>query len=396
MSIPHPNADSNGSQPEPVRFLANGWPAAWIANDPDAEATSPKSVYEAARAYVAAGLSVIPITADEADKSPDPRRVPSWKVYQLRPPRPDELRAWYELGGLFGLAVLGGAVSGGQVGCGLEIIYFDSVELAGPWAERVEARAPGLVGRLVRVQSPRPGMHVYYRCPVFGECQKLACVAVADGGGVREVPRKVTLVELKAEGGYCLVPPSPRRCHPRNRLYRLVEGSPPLTRVPVISPEERGVLLGEASGFNRWTEPAPARVQRPPVRAARADGRRPGDDFENKVSWADILVPHGWVPVRRRGEVEDWRRPGKDHCVSGTVNYAASGLLYVFSTNGWPFEEGRSYSKFAAYAALNHGGDFTKAARALQAEGYGRQGLPAGGRTNGNVTTTVLRLHQGS
>src|SRR5262249_42068642 len=102
----HLAADSNGCPCESAPLLANGWPAAWVAEDPDAEATSPKAVYEAAQTYVASGLSVIPITAEEADKSPDSRRIASWKIYQLRPPRAEELRAWYDLGGLFGIAVV--------------------------------------------------------------------------------------------------------------------------------------------------------------------------------------------------------------------------------------------------------------------------------------------------
>jgi hypothetical protein len=102
-------------------------------------------------------------------------------------------------------------------------------------------------------------------------------------------------------------------------------------------------------------------------------------------------MPHGWVMVGRRGEVEDWRRPGKDFGVSATVNYAASGLLYVFSSNAHPLEDGRGYSKFAAYAALEHGGDYARAAKALQEEGYGRQGLPAGKRSaSGGVFTTTF------
>jgi hypothetical protein len=395
MSLPYPIKDSNVYQSESAKVLANGWPACWIAEDPDAEATSPKSVYEAAQEYVASGLSVIPITAEEADKSPDSRRVSSWKIYQLRPPRPDELRVWYELGGLFGLAVLGGAVSGGKSGCGLEIIDFDTIELAAPWMEQVESRALGLVDRLVRVQSPRPGLHVYYRCPVFGECQKLACAAVVDNNGAPGHSRKTTLIELKGSGGYCLVWPSPRRCHPRNGLYRLVEGSPPMTQVPIISPEERSILLEEARRFNQWAEAEPKRVY-PITRLVKTDGNRPGDEFERRASWADILEPAGWVLVRCRGEIEDWRRPGKGDGISGTVNYAGTGLFYAFSTNAFPFEEGEGYSKFRAYAVLNHDGDFLKAAKALKEKGYGQQGLPAGRRTNGNVITTVLNLHQQS
>src|SRR4051794_31254171 len=68
-------------------------PAAWFEPDPDAEATSPEAVVEAARRYVEAGLSVIPIAAD-GSKGPDWPRLPqvwdeaegrykrSWKPFQ--------------------------------------------------------------------------------------------------------------------------------------------------------------------------------------------------------------------------------------------------------------------------------------------------------------------------
>jgi hypothetical protein len=156
MSLSHLPAIANGGLNDSPKLLSNGWPAAWIADDPDAEATSPEAVYQSALKYIDTGLSVIPIDSEEPTKSPCPRRLRSWKIYQVRLPRPDELLGWLECGGAFGLAVLGGTVSGGQKGCGLEIIDFDSFELATPWLEQVEARAPGLTNRLVMVQSPRP------------------------------------------------------------------------------------------------------------------------------------------------------------------------------------------------------------------------------------------------
>ncbi|MCR4338771.1 MAG: YfjI family protein, partial [Gemmatimonadaceae bacterium] len=57
--------------------------------------------------------------------------------------------------------------------------------------------------------------------------------------------------------------------------------------------------------------------------------------------------------------------------ISATTNYHDSDLLYVFSTSVAEFTPEEGYSKFRAYALLNHGGDFTAAARALKAEGYG-------------------------
>src|ERR1700722_9409730 len=100
MSIANSTNTHNVGNSDSTQFLANGWPTSWITKDPDAAATSPEAVYQAALKYVDAGLSVIPIDADEPTKSPDPRRIRSWKIYQLRLPRQDELRGWYECGGL--------------------------------------------------------------------------------------------------------------------------------------------------------------------------------------------------------------------------------------------------------------------------------------------------------
>jgi hypothetical protein len=43
----------------------------------------------------------------------------------------------------------------------------------------------------------------------------------------------------------------------------------------------------------------------------------------------------------------------------------------VFNSNADPLEQGRTYSKFAAYTHLNHGGDYRAAAVALREQGYG-------------------------
>jgi hypothetical protein len=372
------------SVPEPaVINSTDGLRTICVVDDPDAEATSPEAVYRAALHYVDAGLSVIPIDAELGSKSPDVR---SWKIYQFRLPRVDELQAWYDRGRQFGLAVVAGAVSGGRRKCGLEVIDFDTIELAEPWMEKVNKRLPGLIERLVLVQSPRPGLHVYFRSEAFGECQKLARALVVEG---QTRPQKTTLIELRGEGGYCVVPPSPWRCHPSGELYRLRQGSLDLTQVPIISAEERNILIEEARSFNRWTESKPKRGRSVPS-SRRSDGNRPGDDYARRVSWAEILEPHGWVMIGQRGEIEDWRRPGKHDGISATVNYADTGKLYVFSTNADPFEEGESYSKFSAYTLLNHGGHYSNAARALQDKGYGQQCLAEGGRLSGNVLTTIL------
>lgn len=350
---------------------------AWTQEDPDAHETSLEAVYDAATAYVAAGLSVIPIAAD-GSKKPDIRRLPytvssggasrpGWKVYTEQRADDTTLYDWFRLGGSCGLAVIGGAISGGGNGCGLEIIDFDTAGLFEPWAQQVELVVPGLWQRLVRVQSPRPGVHVYYRCAECGGSQKLAWGAEANGQG--KYGRKI-LIELKGEGGYCLVPPSPKTCHPSHRRYRLMECSGDLTAIPTIRPAERTVLLEKARSFNSWVDVVPQRPKRPVVVGKPADGL-PGVDFDQRAVWEEILEPHGWRLVGSRGVVQDWCRPGKNDGISATTNYAGSGFLYVFSSNAHPFEDGQSYSKFRAYTLLNHGGSFEQAARELRKQGYG-------------------------
>lgn len=115
-------------------------------------------------------------------------------------------------------------------------------------------------------------------------------------------------------------------------------------------------------------KPAPRR----PINPHGSGQLSPGDDFASRTDWGEILPP-GWVRTGQKGEVEYWRRPGKREGVSAIVNYGEHENLYIFSTNASPFEPGKSYSKFAVYAMLKHGGDFAAAARALAAAGYGSQ-----------------------
>jgi hypothetical protein len=98
-------------------------------------------------------------------------------------------------------------------------------------------------------------------------------------------------------------------------------------------------------------------------------GLRPGDDFNEKATWAEVLEPHGWKVDRVAGGVTYWTRPGKDRGTSATTGYNAG--LHCFSSSAAPFEANQNYSRFAVYAMLEHSGDFSAAAQALAKKGYG-------------------------
>ena len=120
----------------------------------------------------------------------------------------------------------------------------------------------------------------------------------------------------------------------------------------------------------RCLDEMPQRVP-PPARSARAASPAtgeplPGEVFEERTDWIDILEPAGWTLVYTIGHTRYWRRPGKRRGISATTGWAEDrDRLYVFSTST-VFEAEVPVTKFHAYAVLHHDGDHTRAAAALR------------------------------
>lgn len=310
------------------------------------------------------GLSLLPIALD-GTKAPDGRLLPRdaankaiWTPYKERLPNDAELARW------FGNGPMGVAVVAGQVSGNLEDIDFDEEAVFHAWREIIKAQAPALLKRLVLIRTPRPGYAVWYRCDEAPPGnRKLARGERADPE-TGEIKVK-TLIETRAEGGYAIIPPSPGACHPSGNTYRLLHGD--LGQLPVISAADRDLLIETAQSLNEYVEPEKARKESHQTAA----GDRPGDEFNARGSWSELLSRHGWQFVRERGDAQYWRRPGKEHGISASLGHVAPGLFYVFSSNAPPFAEEHGYTLFTAYALLEHQGDFRAAGKELFARGYG-------------------------
>lgn len=326
------------------------------------------------------GLSIIPIKTD-GSKRP---ALQTWKPFEDRLPTETELRQWFGNGKKYGLALIGGKVSGN-----LEILDFDAPEIIAEWRALVEEAAPGLLARLPQVETPAGGLHVFYRCETIQGNQKLAEreVEVSEGTkGARQREgrwfRVETLIETRGEGGYVITAGSPAACHPSGKLYRLIHGD--LRSIPAITEHERNVLLTCARSLNEFIKPA---NQVAPERAPKpAPGLRPGEDFNQRGDVRALLEKHGWRRLGKGRLGEKWRRPGGDH---QSATLFDSGNLYVFSSNGYPLELGSSYSPFALLASLEHEGDFQAAAKALAAQGYGQKGREVAAKPKKPAQTRV-------
>ena len=314
-----------------------------------------------AMAYLAAGLSCLPAT-----KSRKHPAIGSWKNWQSRLPTEVEVRAWFS-NPHDAICVVSGAVSGN-----LECLDFDQHgELFGTWMEKIDT---SLLAQLVIEQTPSGGYHVCYRCedPVDGNL-KIA-------RGIRDGKQK-TLIETRGEGGLFLCAPT--------EGYALQQGD--FVNIPTISKDARETLLDAARSLDELpaascpTATAGANVGQPGADFASAGkdafDLAPGDDFNARGDIHPLLEAAGWqfCGVKSDGN-EQWTRPGKDPRNGMSATYK-DGSFYVFSSNAAPFEPNVKYSPFAVYATLHHNGDYTAAASALLAQGYGKAKAPVDGVT---------------
>ncbi|GAA4706496.1 phage/plasmid primase, P4 family [Streptomyces youssoufiensis] len=357
--------------------------------------TPPPDTLAAALALHAAGCSVISVHADGSKR---PRGT--WRHYQQA--RADEatLRRWFAEGHP-GIGVITGSVSGG-----LEMLELEGRAVDEGVLEQLAdiASASGLAELWMRIatgwleRSPSGGLHFHYRVSggaVPGNTKLASRPAREDEltQGERELlathPGKVItrgLIETRGEGGFVVTAPSSGPVHASGRPYEIIAGGP--ETCPTITADEHRALhlLCRMVDQVPMAEP-PAPAAQPPAMdeaaaflfsndgpAGATGGLTPGDDFEARTTWAEILTPHGWTALRTIGGTTYWRRPGKETPgVSATTGRAADrDRLYVFTTST-EFDAETPYTKFGAYALLNHKGDHSGAARELRRKGLGER-----------------------
>lgn len=95
----------------------------------------------------------------------------------------------------------------------------------------------------------------------------------------------------------------------------------------------------------------------------------PADWYTETHTWNDVLEPHGWVIVRGNGHDDGslWQHPNATAACSASIKH---GCLFVYSDRT-PFtvtlpNTPAGYTRFAAYAQLEHRGDQSDAATTIR------------------------------
>jgi len=212
-----------------------------------------ESVQRAIDQYHSEGLSFFPIPARSKEAA-----IP-WKVYQERQPTEDEIIHWKN-NGTSNLAVVCGAVSGNLV-----VPDFDDHE---KWYEYLDYTKDKLnldmftFTRLVRTSK---GIHVWLRLP-----QTIKSL-------------KFPKLDIKAEGGYVMAPPS---IHPSGALYEIINPGVPIRTINSL--EDIGIdttqrPVNEQENLGRAGETIPPGTQDAWLFSRACGYRAKGDDVDTLI-----------------------------------------------------------------------------------------------------------------
>ena len=323
---------------------------------PQTQPTNPH--LKAALEFAAAGCSVVPTRAD-GSKAP----IGSWKRYQSERANALQIASWYSDQKMTGVGIVTGKVSGN-----LEMLELEGKAVAAGLLERAKEIAfetgMGSLWELITngysELTPSGGIHWLYR---------IADEDVPANTKLARRPGENGAIDLLAEtrgaGGYTIVAPSSDGTHPSGLPWVQLRGGP--ATIPMLSWDERQALHVIFRSLDAM--PTAETIDAAAAAPKQGEGLTPGDDFNARAKWADILPP-GWKQVGVHAGVTYWRRPGKEIGVSATSGRNDGDNFYVFTTST-QFEAEKPYSKFAAKALLEFGGDYSACAKQLRKDGYG-------------------------
>lgn len=290
---------------------------------------------EIAKKYYDAGLNVLPASSSEK------RPLVAWKCYIKQRPNFDEV--FKDTLKFDALALVCGESSGG-----VEVIDFDQKGAAfPPFFDELK----DYCSECVVETSQSGGKHLIYKRDDCGSSLKLA----SNSEGV--------LIETRGRGGVCIVAPS--------KGYNLESGD--FTRLPILS---RGIcekIFSTARTFDETKKDfQPPEVNVAKIESALQVGDSVADKLRDGFEWLECLQRNGWLFLYENEKYFYFSRPFQN--VKGKIGGSFSKsekFFHCFTSNAPPLIVDKTYSPLQLIAALDFGGDESKAAKAYSPKSQG-------------------------
>jgi Bifunctional DNA primase/polymerase, N-terminal len=277
-------------------------------------------IYASAQAMLAAGRSFLPVE-NTGKKKPLAWLLPNgqWEALNGRHPTPEETVDWFSPDGRGQAKCVGlvcGAISGFMV-----VMDFDEPEVFKRFREENEELLTRL--KIPLEYSPSGGGHGFFLCPELnnGNCRlprtkkatklsqdKLSLFPgsspLAKTDKSPEHPTGEVLIEIRAQGSYCIVAPSVSS----KGEYQRISGDP--SQAPTLSLDDWYALLEAAKKYNQnpdlWAEPVTRKAAQAKPKPAGKWMPQPIEFFNETVDFDSLLAELGYTPAGGNR----WIRPG--------------------------------------------------------------------------------------
>lgn len=237
---------------------------------------------------------------------------------------------------------------------GLEVIDVDTKNdpegtIWQEMSEAIRSALPGVWAKLSQciVRTPSGGYHLHYLCSEVGPKQV----------GARRA------IEVLGQSNFCVFPPTPG--------YTIEGGSELVFNE--LSPDERAALHSIIRSMRRDEDLSDRPTLAP--HAPQGDTTTPWERFNQDNDGQSILLRHGWRRVYHRGDRVYYRRPGDTTAATSGNWDLRRRLFYCFSTST-PLPHDKGLTSYALFVHLEHGGDWSAAAKAVAAT-YRQDRLPS-------------------
>lgn len=286
--------------------------------------------------YLFEGFSIIPVALIKLPdgKSRKPALV-DWKKYQHHLPTLEEVKGWFSNPEQFEAIrngnKLGIAIITGKISQNLAVVDFDSQDVLLEVLRELRTKSPEIYEKLIRTWIVETGKGFHYYLRVRDPDPKLFNNRI----GIR------LGVDIRAEGGYVVAPPSP---HPSGKRYTFIEKP---ERIQELTWEEYLTLLRILEGDKE------SRESLKQARESEESKEREGD---KKLSESEVL------------EIVNLLRPIYR---PGYRNYV---ILFL---SGWLRKAGIDYSSARKVVEILADGDEEKDLRLYVLDRtYGKRGTP--------------------
>jgi hypothetical protein len=279
------------------------------------------------------GLSIIEVNKNKSPKG-------AWKEFQTSEPPVSQWYNHYLNYGNVGIIT-------GQVSENLEVIDIDvKNDPEKRVSDEFQKLIPGeLYQKLLVVKTPSGGYHYYYRCPEAVIEQNQVLAKHSDGA---------VILETRGEGGYV--------CHHLTD-YQVIQGEFDLVKlhftIPMISQQERELLLTSARSLNRYLNPEKVQFQ------YKVDAI---NKFNAEFDGVELLTKAGWSVVSTDQGQTKLLRPGSSAHHSGTY-FKKDNLFFCFSSST-NFEVNKPYNNYQILQTILEIKDYRQTLNKLSELGF--------------------------